>query len=370
MKFTDFNISKQTLKAISDIGHTEPTEIQKLTFPILLDRSSKKRDFVGQAQTGTGKTAAFVIPLLERIEVNNNNIQALILAPTRELANQITIEVNKLAANSNVRITSIYGGVSYDKQIRAIKYDKPQIVVGTPGRVIDLIDRGTLKLKDANQLIVDEADEMLNMGFLDDVKQIITSLNDDRVIWLFSATMPKAIAQLIEKTFNNPEFVQVKKKTLSNENIAQFFCTLKRRDFPTALKRIVEAQEEMYGIVFCERKSDTEQLCMELESQGLSVALLNGDLSQPQRDLAMNRFREKKANLLICTDVASRGIDVKDITHVFNFGLPRSLDSYVHRIGRTGRAQTKGESITFVTPLEQKFIRPLENIFLQDFAIG
>lgn len=361
MKFSDYNINKLTLQAIAQIGHTEPTEIQKLTLPILLDQESTQRDFVGQAQTGTGKTAAFVIPLLEKIDLKLTNVQAIILAPTRELANQITIEVEKLAAFSKIKVVSIYGGVSYDKQIRSLRLDRPQIVVGTPGRVIDLIDKGLLKLKDARQVIVDEADEMLNMGFLEDVKLIIEALDEKRSIWLFSATMPRAISLLIEKNFNNPQFVQVKTKTLSNENISQFFCTLKRKDFAPALRRIVQAHEDMYGIVFCERKSDTEALAQELDQEGIDVALLNGDLSQGQRDMAMDKFRNKKANLLICTDVASRGIDVKDITHVFNFGLPRNLDSYVHRIGRTGRAQTKGQSITFVTPLEQKSIRRLEN---------
>lgn len=359
MSFNEFNLKEEILRAIDDLGFTEPSDIQEQAIPVL---KGYEGDFVGQAQTGTGKTAAFVIPLLDKIDLKVRDIQALIIAPTRELANQVHEEVLKLSKYMRLSSTTVYGGVSYTKQINAIKKDRPQIIVGTPGRLIDLIDRGVLRLENCKQLVIDEADEMLNMGFIDDVQTIIDSLDDDKKMWMFSATMPKPIVRLIEDKFSKPKIVRVEKKTLSNENIEQLYCVLKKKNFPKALQRVIDSTEDLYGIVFCETRQETKELSDLLLIKGISAVSLHGELSQNERDQSMKRFRDRKANLLICTDVAARGIDVSNVSHVFNMGFPRQIESYVHRIGRTGRAGLTGKAINFISPDDTRKLRRIEGI--------
>ena len=367
MSFSSFNLSTPLNKAIADLGFENPTEIQSQTIPKLLNSQS---DFVGQAQTGTGKTAAFLLPLLQRLQQkkSSDDVQALILTPTRELAHQVHEELNKLGKYLSLRSTTIYGGTSYDKQIKALKKDLAQIVVGTPGRVIDLINRKVLKLGSCHHLIIDEADEMLNMGFLEDVQFIMDSVSSDKNMWMFSATMPNPIVGLIRKKFSDPEVVKLENETMSNKNIDQYYCLLKKKDFIKGLMRIYQSVENCYGIVFCETRNETKLMADQLMSQGISADTLHGELGQSGRDLAMNNFRERKVDLLVCTDVAARGIDVSHVTHVFNMGLPRKNESYVHRIGRTGRAGLKGQSISFIAPTEKRNLRGLESHIGQKLA--
>ncbi len=357
MNFEQFDLNQNLMGALMAQGYENPTQIQERAIPLLLETEN---DFVGQAQTGTGKTAAFLIPLLERIDPYNPVVQALILAPTRELANQVQKEVEKLAANSEMRSTTIYGGTPYDKQERALKKGKPQIVVGTPGRILDLINKKTLKLHDCEFFVIDEADEMLNMGFLDDVNEIMESLPKEIKTWMFSATMPKEIQKLVQKHFNEPQFIKTKNKTLTNESISQYFCMLEKGDFIKGLRRILASLNQATGIVFCETRGECKSVAEKLHDLGVSSLPLHGELSQSQREYAMERFKAGKVQLLICTDIAARGIDVQDLNMVVNFGLPRQHESYIHRIGRTGRAGQTGMAITFITPREKNKVRMLE----------
>ena len=347
MLFQDFGLSQPINEAVTHMGFTSATEVQEKVIPIL---RTHQGDFVGQAQTGTGKTAAFVIPLLEQINFKSKKIQALILAPTRELANQVYEEIKKIGKFLPLKATTVYGGVSYLKQIKEITKDQPQIIVGTPGRIIDLINQKVLNLTQCHQLIIDEADEMLNMGFIEDVQTIIGSLNQDKKMWMFSATMPDPIVKLIEKKFSKPKIVQLEKRISGNRNIKQYYFVAQRRHFGSALKCFIDANPDSKGIVFCETRQDTKQLAELMLKRGVSVAALHGELNQNQRDDSMKKFKDQKVDFLICTDVAARGIDVPNISHVFNMGLPKQYEAYVHRIGRTGRAELKGTSISFVAP--------------------
>ena len=357
LNFSDFNLSDDLLRAISDIGHTTATEIQAKAIPIL---TAAEVDFVGQAQTGTGKTAAFVLPLLQNLDPNSKDVQSIILSPTRELANQICDEVYKLGKYSKIKTLAIFGGTPYEKQIRGLKRDRPQIVVGTPGRVMDLIKQGILKLDKVKFFVLDEADEMLNMGFFDAVKEILTRVNKDRRMWMFSATMSRNILNLIRDEFNNPEIVKVEKKTLSNDDIEQKYYLVRRRYYMEALCRILDTDSDIYGIVFCRTRMDTRDLADELMTRGYSVDTLHGEMGQAARDAAMAKFKAKKSKLLVCTDVAARGIDVSDLTHVFNYGTTQDLESYVHRIGRTGRAGSKGTAISIIDPRDEFWVRKIE----------
>ncbi len=355
MKFTDLGLSEDSLKIINEIGFDTPSEIQKIAIPHLLNSED---DFVGQAQTGTGKTAAFVFPIIERIKKDSNHIQVLILAPTRELANQVCEEFNKLGKYSNIKTQAIFGGTSYDRQINGIKRNKPQVIVGTPGRVMDLMKRGVLNFKHAEYLILDEADEMLNMGFFEDVQEIIQQFNKEKKMWMFSATMPTQIARLIKKNFKNPHFVSAEKQNISNDDIEQQYYLVKSKYHKDALCRLIDSHPDMYGIVFCKTRLDTNELADDLLYRGYNIESLHGEMGQAERDRAMKGFKDKKASLMICTDVASRGIDVNNLTHVINYGLPQDFESYVHRIGRTGRAGLKGIAITLVDPRSEiKFKR-------------
>lgn len=357
LHFTELNIQPQILKSLSEMGFTQPTEIQEQAIPKLMDSFG---DFVGQAQTGTGKTAAFVIPLLQKISEKSRDVEALILTPTRELAHQVENEIYKIGKYTNIKSTTVYGGTSYDKQIKALKKERPQIVVGTPGRVIDMINKGHLKLDQAKFCILDEADEMLNMGFLDDVKIILDLFNEKRQLIMFSATMPKAILNLIENSFNSYDQVKIKRKSLSNDSIEQKYFVVREKHFKEALSRLIDSAQDMYGIIFCRTRLETKEVADDLKKKGHDVEVLNGDMGQAERDHSMRRFKDQKVRLMVCTDVAARGIDVNNLTHVINYGLPQDNESYVHRIGRTGRAGQLGKAYTIVGPRTSFAIKRIE----------
>mgnify|MGYP001153166161 CR=1 FL=1 len=359
MNFTDLTLPESLLRALEDKGYKTPTDIQEKAIPLLLEKDT---DFVGQAQTGTGKTAAFSLPLLAKIDTNSGDVQAIVLSPTRELANQITEEMKSFCKYEKIKILSVYGGVPLDGQIRTLKKGRPQVVVGTPGRVLDLIKRGVLKLENAKLAVLDEADEMLDMGFIDDVKTILSELGDKKKTWMYSATMPKQILNLIQTYLDNPEIIKIAKKTLSNEDIEQKYFLIKRGNLGEAVCRILDSLSDYYGIVFCRTKVDAKKLSDEFNFRGFPSDALHGDMSQMQRDLTMRAFKKKKVKLLVCTDVAARGIDVDNLTHVINYGLPQDLESYVHRIGRTGRAGQKGSAYTIIDSSEKFRIRMLERL--------
>lgn len=359
MTFQDLGLEADLVRALVDRGYVEPTEIQAQAVPLLI---SKDTDFIGQAQTGTGKTAAFALPMLHKIEANSRGIQALVLAPTRELANQIQTEIAKFAVHKRIRTFCVYGGTQIGKQIGDFKRTDPQILIGTPGRVLDLIRRGVLKFSGCKVAVLDEADEMLDMGFLDDVRDILDCMQTDYKTWMFSATMPREIQRLINDYLTNPEKIAIEKKTLSNADIEQQYYLVRPSDMPEAITRLLETMNSYYAIIFCRTKIDTKNLSDALNARGFTADCLNGDMSQDQRDSTMARFKRRNVDLLVCTDVAARGIDIDDLTHVVNFGLPLDNESYVHRIGRTGRAGQKGIAISLVAPQDERKLRFIERM--------
>jgi ATP-dependent RNA helicase DeaD len=358
MSFLSLGLKESSIKAITKMGYENPSEIQEQAIPALIKGDI---DFIGQAQTGSGKTAAFVLPLLEKLDFKNPALQALILAPTRELANQIHEEIQKLSAFESIRSMSVYGGTSTGLQIKDLKAKKPQIVVGTPGRVTDLIERGVLKFEHTKFVILDEADEMLDMGFFDDVIDIIAKVPEKK-IWMFSATMPGPIANLVAREFNNPVIVRVTKKVLTADSVDQQAVVVRRENGIEALCRYMDFSDSMYAIIFTRTKIGAKELTDELNARGYPTDALHGDMDQAARDMTMKKFKEKKINLLVCTDVAARGIDVNNLTHVINFGLPQDNESYVHRIGRTGRGGSKGISLSIIEPSEQSRVGQIERL--------
>lgn len=358
MSFADLGLKEASLKAIQKMGFETPSEIQAQAIPVLLKDDV---DFIGQAQTGTGKTAAFALPLLQKIDFKAPGIQALILAPTRELANQINEEIQKLSSFEPVKSMAVYGGTPIGGQIRDLKAKRPSIVAGTPGRVMDLIERGVLTFEKTKFVILDEADEMLDMGFFDDVTEIVSQI-EDKKIWMFSATMPGPILNLINDQFNDPITVKVTKKILTSDAIDQQFVVVRYENQVEALCRMLDFVGNIYGIIFTKTKIGAKELTDELNSRGYPTDALHGDMSQESRDMTMKKFKEKKINLLVCTDVAARGIDVTDLTHVINFSLPQDNEAYVHRIGRTGRGGSKGVALSIIGPSEQSRIMQIERI--------
>lgn len=357
MNFQDMGILPEVLKSIDELGYTEPTEFQVESIPVL---NKTEKDFVGQSHTGTGKTAAFVVPLLNRIDFDSRKIQALIITPTRELAHQVENEISKLGKHTQVKSTCVYGGTAYEKQIDNLKRIKPQIVVGTPGRLIDMIEKGHLELDAVDFCVLDEADEMLTMGFLEDVHTILDSIKNEKQLFMFSATMPKAILKLIARSFGEHTLVKIEKESVSNDDIVQKYFVVRDKFFKEALARLIDNTSDLYGIVFCRTKIETKEVGDDLKKRGRSVEVLNGDMGQLERDQAMRNFKSKRVNILVCTDVAARGIDVINLTHVFNFGPPRDNESYVHRIGRTGRAGLKGSAYTIIGHRSESVITKLE----------
>lgn len=359
MKFADMGLRPSSLAALTKLGFADATEIQAQAIPLLL---ADDIDFIGQAQTGTGKTAAFLLPLFEKLDPKARHVQALVLAPTRELANQIEGEIEKFTSTGDrVRSLSVYGGTPISGQLRALRQNAPSIVVGTPGRVIDLIERGALRLEDLRYVILDEADEMLDMGFFDDVQTIIAN-SPHKKVWMFSATMPAPIKSLVDKHFHEPKMVKVTKQQLTTTSVEQTYMVARPGDMVEALCRYLDSIDDIYGLVFTRTKIGAQQLADALNSRGYSAESLHGDMEQDARDFTMKRFKEKKCKLVACTDVAARGIDVSDLTHVINVELPMDLESYVHRIGRTGRGSSTGIALSIVTPQELRKIGMIERI--------
>ena len=346
-EFRILGLSEEMLRAISAKGFETPSPIQKLAIPALLSRTS---DLIAQAQTGTGKTAAFGLPLLERLEPVRGAVQALILVPTRELALQVTEEL--LSFNyKKLSIAPIYGGASMSEQLRRLKRGI-DIVVGTPGRILDHIGRETLDLHAMRYLVLDEADEMLNMGFIDDVEAIMSHMPDDRRVMLFSATMPDRVASLAQRYMHETEVLSVPSQQMTAELTDQIYFEVRENDKFDALTRIVDVEPEFYGIVFCRTKVGVDELVSRMLERGYSVEGLHGDVSQAQREQILRKFKRRQVNILVATDVAARGIDVNNLSHVINYSLPQDTESYVHRIGRTGRAGNQGTAITFISPSE------------------
>ncbi len=377
MTFKDLALAPEIQQALDALGFTTPTEIQQRAIPLLL--TPEKIDLHGQAQTGTGKTLAFGIPLLQKIDKNKRAVQGLIVAPTRELVTQITESLRKTARFTNIIIEPVYGGVSMTDQINALRRGA-QIVVGTPGRLNDHIRRKTLSLKDLQILVLDEADIMLEMGFKEEVDIILENSPKNRQIWLFSATVKSGINDIMKHHMKNPVSVRTSGTgTTTSAQTKQYYCVIQQKYRVEALCRFIDNTPEFYGFIFCPTKILTSEVAERLMHRGYHANALHGDLSQVQRNRIIKKFKEKDFSILVATDVAARGIDVADITHVINYSLPEDLESYVHRIGRTGRAGKTGTAITFINPadrrritmLERKFktnIQPLEVPSTQDIA--
>ncbi|WP_410220435.1 DEAD/DEAH box helicase [Pedobacter sp.] len=363
--FSKLGISDDVVNAVKALGFENPTPIQEQAIPVLLEGSN---DFVGLAQTGTGKTAAFGLPLLELIDFKVNKPQALILCPTRELCLQIANDIRNFSKNlANAHVVAVYGGASIVQQLREIR-NGVQIVVATPGRMLDIIDRKAIDFSNVNYVVLDEADEMLNMGFQEDINSILSTTPDDKKTWLFSATMPPEVRRIAKNYMENPTELTMGTKNTGNANIEHEYYVVRARDKYAALKRIVDYNPDIFGVVFCKTKMDTQDVAEHLIKDGYNADALHGDLSQQQRDKVMKRFRERSMQLLIATDVAARGIDVNDVTHVINFALPDEIESYTHRSGRTARAGKTGTSICIINSKEIGKIRQIEKIIGKKFT--
>ncbi|HSJ67163.1 MAG TPA: DEAD/DEAH box helicase [Anditalea sp.] len=355
--FSDLGISDEILKAVEEMGYTQPSTIQQQSIPFLLEG----KDVIGQAQTGTGKTASFGIPIIDQVDPSLNKPQALILCPTRELAVQVEGEIVKLSKyKRGISSTCIYGGEAIDRQIRSLKKGV-QIVVGTPGRIMDHMQRRTLNLDNVSIIVLDEADEMLDMGFRDDIETILSSMPAERQTVFFSATMPKPIMDLTKKFQNNPEIVRVLRKELTVENISQEYYEVKPSMKIELMHRLINLHQINLAVVFCNTKRSTDEVTESLIARGIQAEALHGDLSQAQRTKVMNKFRKGHCKVLVATDVAARGIDVDNVEVVFNYDLPLDEENYVHRIGRTGRAGKSGKAISFITGRKDMFrVKDLE----------
>lgn len=361
MKKNDFEslgLSEVMLHSIKEKGFEEPTEIQSRIIPLILQN---KVDLIGQAQTGTGKTAAFALPILDLLDEHQDFVQALVLVPTRELAIQVCDEFNSLKGSKKFHIVPIYGGQSYETQFRRLKKGV-DVVVGTPGRIIDQLSKGSLLLSNVKFVVLDEADEMLNMGFIDDIEEILRSTNDNRRTLLFSATMPPRILSLAKKYMQKHEIVKTKLSGKTTSLTDQKYFEVKESDKFDALCRIIDTTDEFYGLIFCRTKNDVDFVTSKLLERGYDAEGLHGDISQTIREKILGKFRKKLVNILVATDVAARGLDIEDLTHVINYSLPQDPEAYLHRIGRTGRAGKEGTAITFVTPEEFKKLNFIKNI--------
>ncbi|MGI9824226.1 DEAD/DEAH box helicase [Agromyces sp. Marseille-Q5079] len=364
ISFADLGLDGAVLKALSDVGYETPSAIQAATIPTLL----AGRDVVGLAQTGTGKTAAFALPILARLDESQKSPQALVLAPTRELALQVCEAFEKYASRMRgVHILPVYGGQGYGVQLSALRRGV-HIVVGTPGRIMDHLDKGTLDLSQLKYLVLDEADEMLKMGFAEDVETILADTPDDKQVALFSATMPSAIRRISKQYLNDPEEITVKTKTTTSSTITQRYLVVAHQQKIDALTRILEVENFEGMIIFVRTKSVTEELAEKLRARGYSAAAINGDIAQAQRERTVNQLKSGKLDILVATDVAARGLDVERISHVVNYDIPTDTESYVHRIGRTGRAGRTGDAISFATPRERRLISAIEKATRQELT--
>ena len=354
--FEQLGINPDLIKGIEKLGFTAPTAIQEQAIPVLVEN---KRDFVGLAQTGTGKTAAFGLPLLELIDYTKNYPQALVLAPTRELCVQISQDIKEYSHFAQqAKVLAVYGGANIVTQISALRRGV-HIVTATPGRLLDLIERRAIDLSKITHVVLDEADEMLNMGFQEDINSILSNTPEEKRTWLFSATMPSQVRAIASKYMNDPVELTIGKKNSANENIVHEYYVIRDREKYSALKRIVDFCPEIFGLVFCRTKIETQEIAEKLMKDGYNADSLHGDLSQQQRDKVMARFKSKTLQMLVATDVAARGIDVDDVTHVINYHLPDEIEYYTHRSGRTARAGKTGVSISLVTSRDTSKIKYL-----------
>jgi len=355
--FRDLGISEKVLKALDDMGFEEPSPIQEQAIPLLLNG----KDVIGQAQTGTGKTAAFGVPIVERWDPKLKAVQALVLTPTRELAIQVAEEITKIAKYVRLKTIAIYGGQSIERQIRSLRFGV-DVVIGTPGRIMDHIRRGTLDLSHVGIVVLDEADEMLDMGFIEDIEFILRETPTDRQTLLFSATMPDEIKRLAVRYMRDPQHIAVSPQQLTVPQIEQIFYETRPAFKTDALCRVLDMEDVERGIIFCRTKKGVDELVETLQARGYLAEGIHGDMNQAQRNRVMAKFKEGHVDLLVATDVAARGLDIPDVTHVFNYDIPQDPESYVHRIGRTGRAGKSGTAITFISPREFPQLRLIERV--------
>ncbi len=348
--FRELGLGSESIDALREKGFEEPTEIQRRAIPLLLQEGT---EIVGQAQTGTGKTAAFALPILETVKHDRNTVQALILVPTRELASQVSEEISSLRGKRSIDIAPIYGGASMAQQLKRLKRGV-DIVVGTPGRVLDHIRRGSLGLSGLEFLVLDEADEMLDMGFIDDIEAVLRAVPEKKRMLLFSATMPPEIMKLAESFMRNPEIIRTQKKDASALSTDQIYYEVRESDKLEALTRIIDREPDFYGVVFCRTKLQCDEIGQKLHDRGYDAAALHGDLSQREREQILRKMKEHQISILVATDVAARGLDIQDLTHVINYTIPQDPEIYIHRVGRTGRAGKNGTAITFITPSEAR----------------
>ncbi len=354
MNFEDFSLTKETMKSVSEIGFEEPTPIQASAIPLVLSGS----DIIGQAQTGTGKTAAFGIPIVEKCRKGRHPF-AIVLEPTRELAVQVAQEINRIGKYRKVTVLPVYGGKSIENQIKALKRGV-DVVVGTPGRIIDHMNRNTLSLSDIAVVVLDEADEMLNMGFIDDIEIILKATPAARQTLLFSATMPQPIMNIAKRYMKTPEKVRTSAKGVIVPKIKQVFYEVKEGDKIDALSRLLDVEDPQLAIVFCHTKREVDEVAMKLQQMGYNANALHGDFTQARRDEVMHKFKNGLLDVLVATDVAARGLDIQNVTHVINYNIPQNPENYIHRIGRTGRAGKAGMAITLVTPREYRHLKLIE----------
>ena len=348
-EFRELGLTDKSIEALKNKGFEEPTEIQRRAIPLLLKEGT---EIVGQAQTGTGKTAAFALPILETVK-ENGKVQALILVPTRELASQVSEEMSSLRGERRLEIAPIYGGASMSQQLRKLKRGV-EIVVGTPGRILDHISRSSLILSELEFLVLDEADEMLDMGFIDDIEAVLRAVPEKRRMLLFSATMPPAIMKLASSFMKNPEIIRTQKQDTAALSTDQIYYEVRESDKLEALTRIIDRESDFYGVVFCRTKLQCDEIGQKLHDRGYDAAALHGDLSQREREAILHKMKGHQISILVATDVAARGLDIQDLTHVINYSIPQDPEIYIHRVGRTGRAGKNGTAITFITPSEAR----------------
>jgi ATP-dependent RNA helicase DeaD len=355
--FGELAVSKEIARALAEMGFEEPTPIQAQIIPLIMDN----QDVIGQAQTGTGKTAAFGIPLLERVNPRLPAVQGIILTPTRELAIQVAGEITRIGRFKKIKVLPVYGGQPIDRQIRALRMGV-HLVIGTPGRVLDHLERRTLNLSKVQMVVLDEADEMLDMGFIEDIEAILEKVPAIRQTMLFSATMPPPIQKLTEKYLKKPTFVNVNKETLTVPLIQQYYYEIAQGTKVDALCRILDYENYDSVIIFCRTKRGVDELVANLQTRGYFAEALHGDLTQVQRDKTMNAFRKGDIELLVATDVAARGLDIERVSHVINYDIPQDPEAYVHRIGRTGRAGKEGKALNIIIPQEYRHLRMIEKL--------
>ena len=357
MKFKELGLDHDLLKAIAQSGFEEATPIQAETIPLVLEG----KDVIGQAQTGTGKTAAFGLPILQHIDKADRSIQALVISPTRELAIQTQEELYRLGQDKKIKVQAVYGGADIRRQIRQLS-EHPQIVVGTPGRILDHIGRHTLKLQNLKVLVLDEADEMLDMGFIDDIEKIVEQMPTARQTLLFSATIPASIMRLTNKFMHEPVTVKIKAKELTADTVEQYYVRAKDYEKFDVMTRLFDVQDPDLALIFGRTKRRVDELTRGLKARGYRAEGIHGDLTQQKRMSVLRQFKSGQLDFLVATDVAARGLDISGVTHVYNYDIPQDPDSYVHRIGRTGRAGHKGVSVTFVTPNEIEYLHTIEDL--------